>query len=1179
MQLASRLFLGVSILFFAIHLLTAAQTGINLTDNELIHVDSPYLIFQTQLVLGLFGLLPALIFVVQSSVRDYEKRTIELFVTTPVNPRWWLLGRFAGGTTCALLASLIGLLGTVAGRFMPWIEQSRIGSFHFLSYVASFAVIDLPNVLVFCAVAFAVAVATRSQAWTFAVALTVVVIETALYAATQSGGPPGWLLFVDPVAGLPIREASRYWTVSELNARMPITSAVLANRLLCLAVGASALAFVVARFRFVLPTRARRSAWLERLVWQRKTTSTEPALSTHASSAVPGFATRDMLAMFLSQLRIDTRAVVLTPLFALIVVFTAASTVSEFQGNTDLLMGLPVHPLTGLMLGFFRYGLFQFVLLILIFYSATLVFREREHGLAEIVGATPHPDWVMALSKTGTLIVSVSLIFVVSMVTCIALQLLAGHHDIELGLYLQGTFVYNGIYFFMLCVLAVTVQACSPGKWSGMLIVAALLVLLLSLEELGFEHVLYGFRIPFVVYSDMNGFGHFRLPTLSLIIYWSLFCVLLLVAGSLLFPRGTRVQIVERLRDARARCTPRLVRACGVVGALFVATGGWIYWNTNVLNAYETNASRLALQADYERAYGTWKNRPTPAFSSLSVNVDLYPEERRLESSGTATLINRKNQPISEIAVSSDRRLRIDAISIERGKQTSEDSTLGFRVFRLEPPLQPGEQVLMEWKATRTNRGFPNSDPDNQIVTNGTYVDLAGFVPVPSYDEERELTDPADRRRFGLPPAPRLPTLGDPAWLNTLGFGIDGRTDFHVVFSTAGDQTAVAPGALRRTWDQNGRRYFEYVMEQPTWPALPLTSARYQVARDNWNGIALEVYHDAKHPWNIPVMLETARKGFEYYSREYSPYPLQQFRILEYPRYRTAAQAYPGGVAYSESAGFLTDLSGWASLDYTTLHELAHQWWGGQIYGAKMQGRQMLNETMAQYSTFMVFKNEKNPEWLRRILAQSHKNYLSSRGREAVGEQPLMYTEDQGNISYNKGALVMYALQDLIGTERMHQGLRNFLDKFAMKPPPYPTSRDLVNEIRAVAEPDYQQLITDLFERITLFDVAIAGASVKPVGNEFEVTADVTAKQFEADGQGAEHEVPLDAWFNVIVFPDEKTDVLSQTPLYEQKHRLTSGSHRLVLRVPERPGRVGVDPFHLMIDRTPDNNLYTLPVQ
>ena len=186
-------------------------------------------------------------------------------------------------------------------------------------------------------------------------------------------------------------------------------------------------------------------------------------------------------------------------------------------------------------------------------------------------------------------------------------------------------------------------------------------------------------------------------------------------------------------------------------------------------------------------------------------------------------------------------------------------------------------------------------------------------------------------------------------------------------------------------------------------------------------GVAIEIYHDAKHAWNVRTMLDTAKTGLGLFSREYAPYPaslVQDFGVSALP---DRGPASPGGVAYSESAGFLTDLHGATLLDYTTAHELAHQWWGGLIYGARMQGRQMLNETMAQYSTLMVFKQQEDPEWLRRMLAATHSNYLDGSSRENVGEQPLIYTEDQGNISYNKGALVMFALQDLIGADRMHR--------------------------------------------------------------------------------------------------------------------------------------------------------------
>ena len=943
LQCRAPLFLGALLLFFLIHLLTMAQAGIHLSDNELIHFNSPYLILQTELVLGLFGMLPAVIFIVNAIVRDHQRATVELFFTTPVGKLSWLLGRFSGGTICALLAGLAGLLGTLAGSFMPWLDQTRIAPFDVVPYAVSVAAIDLPNLLVFCAISFSVAALSRSQAWAFAVALCLVVAELLLYNANANGAP-AWLALLDPLGALPIGAASRYLTVAELNTQLPVTMLLLGNRVLWLGVGLASLAFAVSRFRLELSHRERRPFSGRRK--QTVRSSAAPPSRTHRSTG--SFAPRDTVAQFASQLRTDLRGVVLSPLFALIVVFTAVSTISEFRANTDMLMGLPLHPLTGLMLGFFRFGLFQFVLIVLIFHSATLVFREREHGLAEIVGATPHPDWVMPLSKTLTLCLAISLLLVASMATCIALQLLAGHARLEPGVYLQGLFIYNGSYFYMLCVLAVAVQVFSPGKWSGMLLLFGILAALLSMEPLGLEHLLYGFRIPFVVYSDMNGFGHFRVQTASLIVYWGLFCLLLLVLGHLLFPRGTAIGIRERLRDARTRMTRGLALGCVLVFGLFAASGGWIYWNTNVLNAYQTSDSRLRAQGAYERKYGAWKNRPTPAISDITMEVDLYPEERRLESRGRALLTNTKGTPIGEFVVSTDPRLRINALSVERASLTQEDREIGFRLYRVDEPLRPGESMVMEWDATRENRGFVNSGPDNEIVADGTYVDLESIAPLPAYDEERELTDPGERQRVGLPKAARLPALGDPAWLNTLGFGVDSRMNFRVLFSTTADQTAVAPGVLERQWESRGRRYFEYVMDRPIWPRVSLTSARYAIARDTWNGVALEVYHDAKHPWNVGIMLDTASKALEYFSREYAPYPFRSFRILEYPRYRTAARAFPGAVAYSETAGFLTDLSGWASLDYTTIHELAHQWWGGMVYGAKMQGRQMLNETMAQ---------------------------------------------------------------------------------------------------------------------------------------------------------------------------------------------------------------------------------------
>lgn len=1171
MQCTRPLFTGVLFVLFAIHFLTIGDVGIHISDSDLVFANGPSQIFQKELVLGVFGVLPAIIFIVNAMVRDTERKTVELFFTTPVGKAPWLFGRLAGGALCALFAGIAGLLGTLIGSFMPWIEPARLAPFDLAPYLASFTTLVLPNLIAFCAISGSVAALTRSQAWTFSVALVLIVAELVLFNLNATGGMPTWFSLLDPMGGLAIGNTTRYWTISELNTQMPVTTALIANRLVWIVVGLAALLLASSRFRMELP---RRRPTFRFLRFSRRTSGPTPvAAPVHVT---PAFGPRGSLAQFTSQLRMDLRAVLLTRLFALVLLFTVVSTASEASRIRAALGDLPVYPTTGLMLGLFREGLLQFVVMILVYFSAVLAFRERDHGLHEITGATPHGDWLLLGSKTLTLCVAIVAMQLASAATSIGLQLMAGYYDLELGVYAQGLFIYSGFSFYMLCVLAIVVQALSPGKWSGMVLVLSLLMALFSLEALGLEHVLYGFRIPFVVYSDMNGFDQARNETFSLIGYWGLFCVLLLIVGRLAYPRGTTRRFAERLREARLRLTRGVALAIVATGTLFAATGAWIFWNTNLLNRYETAASRMAARAEYERSYGSWKNRPTPGLSDISIEVDLYPDERRLESRGTATLTNRKDVSIDDILVTTDPRLHVRSLALDGAVLVHDDAALGAHTFHLQQPLPPRGTLRMEWSATRQNRGFVNSGPDNEIVANGTYVTLATIAPRPAYDEDREITDPGDRRRTGLPPAARLPALGDPAWLNTLGSGLDGRTNVHIVFSTSADQTAVASGALVREWQQNGRRYFEYRMERPVWPGLGFLSARYTTAHAEWDDVSIDVYHDAKHAWNVPVMLDTAKQGLAYFSREFAPYPLHSFRMVEYPRYRTAAQALPGMVAYSESAGFLTDLRGWASLDYTTIHELAHHWWGGYAYGAKMQGRQMLNETLAQYSTLMLFKQQDDPQWLRRVLADLHRNYLDGRSREAVAEQPLMYTENQGNISYNKGALVMFALQERIGADRVHEALRSYLRKFGMKEAPFPTSRDLVNEFRAVAGPEHQQLITDLFERITLYDVAVTRGDVKPVEAGYEVTVDITARQLEADGRGAERDVPLDASFDLVLFPRASKDVVSQTPLVQERVRLQTGKQSRVVHVPTRPGAVGIDPFHVMIDRKPDDNVLVL---
>jgi len=1164
-QLRSPFFLVALLMFALIHFM--AFTGvINIDIGHLVAINSAYAILQNELVFFIFGMLPVVAFVATAITRDFEHATAPLVYVTPISPGTFVLGRFLGALIFASLIGLAGLLGSMIGTFMPWLDQERIAPFSLLPWAYIYFVVILPSTLVLCAIFFGVAALTRSVALTWAAAMAFFVANVLLnlYAKPENGA---WVALADPSARLTVAVETRYWTAAELNANLP-WRLLLQNRLLWLMVALAVLLLTLLRFRLDLAEQApfrfkRRSpgaATAQRTPQPARQTIT-PALS---------FSPRATFAQFVSQLKMDLACVCKNPLIYIILTLGVVTMIAEFQNNTGLLK-TPLYPLTSLMLPALRYGLGQYILLIGLYYSAELIHRERASGLGEIINASPFPDWLMLLSKTATICLVVNALMLVVVGASMALQAMAGHTHFEPGLYLQSAFIYNGFYYCMLCVLAVVIQTLSPNKWLGSLLTLGVYIGLLSLWPMCFDHALYSFNIPSVPYSDMNGYGHFTKPVFSLIAYWGAFCVLLLIAGHLLYPRGNHSSVRERWRDARTRIGAGVRLTAGLAAIAFIGAGGWIFYNTNILNEYLTPNERLQRRADYEKAYGRYDNAPTPSYDSIKMALDLFPAERRMESRGSATLGNHKQAPINEFVVSVKPLLRVNQLEVENATLAQSDAAQGFYLYRLNTPLPPGATVKMTWNLTRKNEGFVAADPDNEIVANGTYLHTGSVMPIPGYDSDRRITDIAERRKYGLPPAPRTPKLGDPAYADKLGFGVDSRAAFEVVLSTSADQIAVAPGVLQKEWRQEGRRYFHYQAEEPILPNLSFCSARYAIARDRWKDVALEIYYDPKHPFNIAAMMETAKRGLEMYSTEFAPYPYSYLRILEYPSYRSGAKFHSGAVPFSEATGFVNDLRAVGNGAYGVMHELAHMWWGERITGAQMQGRWMLTENMADYSTIMLFKERFSPVYANRLARGMLEDYLKGRRDENEAEAPVMYTERHGYLRA-KGPHALYALQDIIGKDKVHKALRNFMKDYSFQTSPCPTSRDLVNALRAEAGPEYQQLITDLFERIVLYDLQVDTASAREIDDGYEVTIEVTARQFEADGRGKETEEPLDSWFDVAVFAETDEPLEGVTPLYIKKHRLRSGKQVLTVRTTKRPGIAALDPFHKRVERSAENN-------
>jgi ABC-type transport system involved in multi-copper enzyme maturation permease subunit len=1162
-QAKSPLYIALSILFFLVHFLTARKLGINIgiganQDTATIPLNAAVAIIQNELVLSLFAIFPAVVIVAAAITRDHERATAELFFVRPIREPSYVLGRFTGALVFALLASLAGVLGALVSLSAPGVDPESLQPFAAAPWWFVLGAVVVPNTLIVAALAFSAAAAARSIAAAFCVAIVLPLIP---FVSQGYLGPDGagWLALVDPFGVLAIADVTRFWTGAELASDLP-GGVLWTNRALWLCISAAALLALLARYRFVVQRTPLR-------LWRRRTSAGASAPALSGARVAPRFGQDATLAQLKSQLEMDLRAILRSPpfFFVLAIVVLGCSQHFSFQSPNELLLIAPREPLTSLMIGFLDPGLAMQLLLFIAYYAGLLVHRAREARVAEIADASPVSSALGVLSKIGALWVALTLLLGAGILTFIALQAASGYTRFELGLYLEGLIVY-GFNHYTLVVPAVLIHLLFQNRWLGTLVFLAAFVASLLLLPFGFQDLLYTFRLPSVLHSDMNGFGHFVVRHVSLMAYWSAFLVLATVAAYLVAPRGYYDRLAQRLADAHSRVTRATVAVAAAATVAFAVVGGWIFYNTHVLNEYVDSRDLEARAAEYEKKYRRFAGLPAPFPTVVDVAIDFFPAERRVESRGTVELVNNSGVPIAEVFVSLNPEITVNALKLGATELVEEGA--GGRVYRFAEPLPIGATVTGTWHFSWRNDGFTNLMANGAVAANGTYLDGPTIIPDLRYDPERELVDAAARRRQGLPPPGRLPDLDDPEARRGVGFVV-APADVRIVLGTSTDQTAVAAGALQREWSEGGRRYFEYRFGFPV--GLAFASARYDVARDSANGIPIEIYHDPKHAAAVPTIMNTVKRGLDYYAREFGPYVFDSFRIFEYPRYSTVVDARLGIIAFNEGAGFFSKF-GDREIDFVTAHELGHMWWGGQVRSQILQGMFVLNETLSSYSALMLSEHVEGRAAVYPKVAALGGQYLDARSRQRIEELPIVRSETA--IAGTKGVHAMYALRDVLGAERVNHALKRFIEEYGNRPPPNPTTRELIAEFRAVADEEHQALITDWFERITLYDVAVTSAVSRAAGDGYEVTIEIAARQLDIDGAGVETEVPLSAPFDVAVFAPG-ADATAE-PLYLAKHWLDSGAQRVVVRVPARAGRVAVDPYGLMLDRRAQDNVRDL---
>jgi ABC-2 type transport system permease protein len=1170
--------------------------SITVSTNSITIVNSPIAIngILNELNLFIYFFLPSLIGGTIS--RDFKYDVHSLMYSYSFKKWEYMVAKFFAGITVTIMLVLVTALAIILATFLPGTNPNLLGPFRLEAYVQSFSVFVLPNLFFYGAIVLAVVIATRNVSVGFILVLALLIIQSMAQVLTVDLDNKMLSALLDPFGSQALSYYTEYWTVYEQNENtLPLGSIVWYNRALWFGIGS--LIFSAIYFLFGFNQQPISFNLFKKQTPQRFSKSNFGSIVSIDLPKVEydnGFIQNFKRSWSISK--IDFKYIVKGWSFIIISILGILISLLTISVGGEI-FGTDTLPVTWQMLELPGTFFSLFINLLTFLYAGILLHRSRNYNMDQLIHTTTIPDWVIYLSKFFALVKMQVLLLGTIMFVGIGVQIYSQFYNFEIGLYLFDLYAIKLIHVIIWGLFSFFIHSFFKNYFSGffiLLLVSSSSIFLIT--TIGIEDPLYLFNLNIPTrYSDMNGYGHFLEAYYTYKLYWLFLVIALSVFSITYFRRGLPESIKERFTEIKYRANP-ILRSIFILSLIgFIALGSFIWYISNVKYERLSSKEQEASLAQWEINYGKFKNIPQPRIVSTYVELDLYPETRDFKASGTYTLKNKTSVPIDSIHIdhgSFEYTFTFDSDYV----LAMEDDSMNYDIYQLTNPLQPRDSIKFDFTvANEPNEFLKNNSP---IRANGTFINNSIFPRI-GYNKEGELRGKESREKFGLPPRERMMPQTDSASLmnNYISYDSDWM-DFETIISTSPDQIAIAPGYLQKEWIENGRRYFHYKMDSPILNFYSYISAEFEVEKDSWNDVAIEIYYHKGHDYNVDRMIRSIKSSLDYYTANFSPYQHKQVRIIEFPRTSGSfAQSYANTIPYSESVGFIADVdeTNEDGVDYPfsiTSHEIAHQWWAHQVIGANVQGATVMSESLSEYSSLKVLEKEYGADQMRVFLKDALDKYLTGRTLESMKEKPLIYNENQQYIHYNKGSLVLYALSDYIGEDIFNQALGRYIKNLAFQEAPYTTATEFKNYLAEVTPDSLQYLITDMFETITLYENSIVEAEFEEKEEDnYEVTLVTRTMKYKTDDQGKRiykndfgdslyvkiegrrtplRSYPLSDWIEVGVFGTD--DEGEEKVLYLEKLKFDTIQDTLSITVNEMPTSVGVDPYNKLIDIVSDDN-------
>ena len=475
-------------LFFVI-LLLFSTVGVDFifqgVELGLMKKNAPLVVAKTMgAITGIFMILVSMIMGVPI-LRDQQYNTEALLFSKAITKWEYLTGRFLGSFLILLLIFSGLLWGMLLGSQMPWHKEEELLGFNVLTYIQVFVVVVLPTLFFGACVFFVTGMLSKKLmvVYTQGIVLFVVFLLTKAITNEYVQG------ILDPFSLTTLTQYTKDWTVDQHNTLdISLTGILLHNKLFWMLLGILTLYLGYRRFALETLVQKPKSILKKTLVPARKVLDKEiplPQVSIAYNAKASGIQLFQLAKFYTHALLKETS-------FWAIVV-CGVITIAINSVNLGTVFEVDSYPATHFIIAELQEMSLYFFIIILLFYSGELIWKERGVQQYLLNDSTPVNNLTVLAAKFFALnSIYVVLLFGL-MLAGVSFQLVNGYYKLALDVYFAGFFVEILPFLMLYTCMAFFFQAVSKNKFVGILMTLLFFIGNVGLEFLGFHHGLYKF--------------------------------------------------------------------------------------------------------------------------------------------------------------------------------------------------------------------------------------------------------------------------------------------------------------------------------------------------------------------------------------------------------------------------------------------------------------------------------------------------------------------------------------------------------------------------------------------------------------------------------------------------------------------------------------------------------------